>query len=197
MALPWVVALLPFADGSNPDPVPAENDVTAGWTALLVFVGLIIAVVVLGAASPSSCARRRPRATPACTATRRSPYPDEADVSLSRPPLLLGELLRERSGGRCATGTTARLEQDQPEPSKATTAYYYTTANVFTSGYVTGSHMIICGFFSKPDSMATVGNSAEFWIASSVYQQDGVVGVHLRRDRAEADRRTTGANLAA
>ena len=48
MALPWVVALLPFADDSLPDPVPAENDVTAGWTALLVFVGLIIAVVVLG-----------------------------------------------------------------------------------------------------------------------------------------------------
>jgi hypothetical protein len=48
MALPWVVALLPFADGSNPDPVPVDNDVTAGWTALLVFVGLIVAVVVLG-----------------------------------------------------------------------------------------------------------------------------------------------------
>ena len=48
MALPWVVALLPFADGSNPDPVPADTDVTAGWTALIVFVGLIIAVVVLG-----------------------------------------------------------------------------------------------------------------------------------------------------
>jgi hypothetical protein len=48
MALLWVVALLPFADGSNPDPVPVDDDVTAGWTALLVFVGLIIAVVVLG-----------------------------------------------------------------------------------------------------------------------------------------------------
>jgi len=28
--------------------------------------------------------------------------------------------------------------------------------------------MIICGFFSKPDSMATVGKSPENWIASSV-----------------------------
>ena len=28
--------------------MPADNDVTAGWTALLVFVGLILAVVVLG-----------------------------------------------------------------------------------------------------------------------------------------------------
>ena len=32
----------------HPDPVPADNDVTAGWTALLVFVFLILAVVVLG-----------------------------------------------------------------------------------------------------------------------------------------------------
>ena len=43
------------------------------------------------------------------------------------------------------------------------------SAMVFTSGYVAGSHMIICGFFSKPDSMAMVGNLAEFWMASSVY----------------------------
>jgi hypothetical protein len=41
------VALLPLVDGENPDPVPAKEDVTAGWTALLVFAGLIIAVVVL------------------------------------------------------------------------------------------------------------------------------------------------------
>ena len=47
MALPWVVALLPLADSSNPDPVPADNDVTAGWTAFLVFLFLIVAVVVL------------------------------------------------------------------------------------------------------------------------------------------------------
>ena len=31
-----------------PDPVPADDDVTAGWTALMVFVCLILAVVVLG-----------------------------------------------------------------------------------------------------------------------------------------------------
>jgi hypothetical protein len=41
------VALLPLVDGDNPDPVPAKEDVTAGWTALLVFAGLILAVVVL------------------------------------------------------------------------------------------------------------------------------------------------------
>ena len=39
---------------------------------------------------------------------------------------------------------------------------------VSTSGYVAGSHMIICGFFSIPAMIATVGNSAAFWIASSV-----------------------------
>ena len=30
------------------DPVPADEDVTAGWTALLVFLGLAVAVAVLG-----------------------------------------------------------------------------------------------------------------------------------------------------
>ena len=38
-----------------------------------------------------------------------------------------------------------------------------------TSGYVAGSHMIICGFFSMPEKIATVGNWPAFWIASSVY----------------------------
>jgi len=42
------LALLPLADGGASDPAPAAEDVTAGWTALLVFVGLILAVVVLG-----------------------------------------------------------------------------------------------------------------------------------------------------
>lgn len=42
-----VAALLPLVDGDNPDPVPADKDVTAGWTALLVFLFLIVAVVVL------------------------------------------------------------------------------------------------------------------------------------------------------
>ena len=42
-----LVALLPLVDGENPDPVPAKEDVTAGWTALLVFLFLIVAVVVL------------------------------------------------------------------------------------------------------------------------------------------------------
>jgi hypothetical protein len=42
------LALLPLADGGSSDPTPAAEDVTAGWTALLVFVGLILAVVVLG-----------------------------------------------------------------------------------------------------------------------------------------------------
>jgi UPF0716 family protein affecting phage T7 exclusion len=45
MASALLVLLLPLAD--NPDPVPAKEDVTAGWTALLVFLFLIVAVVVL------------------------------------------------------------------------------------------------------------------------------------------------------
>lgn len=47
-ALPALLApLLRLADGSNPDPVPADNDVVAGGTALIVFAFLIVAVVVL------------------------------------------------------------------------------------------------------------------------------------------------------
>ena len=42
-----VVALLPLVDGTASDPTPADEDVTAGWTALLVFVGLGLAVVLL------------------------------------------------------------------------------------------------------------------------------------------------------
>ncbi len=45
MALPLAV-LLPLLDGGS-DPVPAENDVVAGPTALLVFGFLVLAVVVL------------------------------------------------------------------------------------------------------------------------------------------------------
>ena len=41
-----VVALLRLVDGAS-DPTPADKDVTAGWTALLVFVGLALAVVFL------------------------------------------------------------------------------------------------------------------------------------------------------
>jgi hypothetical protein len=40
-----LVVLLPLVD--SPDPTPADKDVTAGWTALLVFAFLIVAVVVL------------------------------------------------------------------------------------------------------------------------------------------------------
>ena len=42
------LALLPLADGGAGDPTPAAEDVTAGWTALLVFAGLIVAVILLG-----------------------------------------------------------------------------------------------------------------------------------------------------
>lgn len=41
------LAVLPLLDGGASDPVPAPEDVKAGWTALLVFVGLGVAVVVL------------------------------------------------------------------------------------------------------------------------------------------------------
>ena len=46
MVTALLVALLPLADGAS-DPVPADEDVTAGWTALLIFAFLILAVVVL------------------------------------------------------------------------------------------------------------------------------------------------------
>ena len=48
MAIPWAVVLLPLVDSGPVDPTPADEDVTAGWMALLVFVGLILAVVFLG-----------------------------------------------------------------------------------------------------------------------------------------------------
>ena len=47
MAIPWAVVLLPLVDSGPVDPTPADEDVTAGWMALLVFVGLILAVVFL------------------------------------------------------------------------------------------------------------------------------------------------------
>jgi hypothetical protein len=47
MALPLAL-LLPLLDsGAASDPVPAENDVVAGGTAMLVFGFLVLAVVVL------------------------------------------------------------------------------------------------------------------------------------------------------
>ena len=39
--------LLPLLDSGASDPVPADADVKAGWTALLIFAGLGLAVVVL------------------------------------------------------------------------------------------------------------------------------------------------------
>jgi hypothetical protein len=41
------VLLLPLLDSGSSDPVPAPEDVKAGWTALLIFVGLGLAVVLL------------------------------------------------------------------------------------------------------------------------------------------------------
>jgi hypothetical protein len=40
------LAILPLLDGAS-DPVPADDDVKAGWIALLLFAGLVLAVVVL------------------------------------------------------------------------------------------------------------------------------------------------------
>ena len=85
MALPWVVALLPFADGSNPDPVPAENDVTAGWTALLVFVGLIVAVVVLGVSLAKQLRKAQAARDAGVYGDPPAAAPDEADVSPEPP----------------------------------------------------------------------------------------------------------------
>jgi hypothetical protein len=48
MAPVLTLALLPLLDsGAASDPVPAPEDVKAGWTALLIFVGLGLAVVFL------------------------------------------------------------------------------------------------------------------------------------------------------
>jgi hypothetical protein len=85
MALPWVVALLPFADDSLPDPVPAENDVTAGWTALLVFVGLIIAVVVLGISLAKQLRKAQAARDAGVYGDPPAAVPDEADVSPEPP----------------------------------------------------------------------------------------------------------------
>jgi hypothetical protein len=85
MALPWVVALLPFADGSNPDPVPTDNDVTAGWTALLVFVGLIIAVAVLGVSLAKQLRKAKAARDAGVYGDPPAAAPDEADVSPEPP----------------------------------------------------------------------------------------------------------------
>jgi hypothetical protein len=85
MALPWVVALLPFADGSNPDPVPVDNDVTAGWTALLVFVGLIVAVVVLGLSLVKQLRKAQAARDAGVYGDPPAAAPDEADVSPEPP----------------------------------------------------------------------------------------------------------------
>jgi hypothetical protein len=85
MALPWVVALLPFADESLPDPVPADNDVTAGWTALLVFVGLIIAVVVLGVSLAKQLRKAQAARDAGVYGDPPAAVPEEADVSPEPP----------------------------------------------------------------------------------------------------------------
>ena len=85
MALPWVVALLPFADGSKPDPVPTDNDVTAGWTALIVFVGLIIAVVVLGVSLAKQLRKAQAARDAGVYGDPPAAVPDEADVSPEPP----------------------------------------------------------------------------------------------------------------
>ena len=85
MALPWVVALLPFADGSTPDPVPTDNDVTAGWTALLVFVGLIIAVVVLGVSLAKQLRKAQAARDAGVYGDPPAAVPDDADVSPEPP----------------------------------------------------------------------------------------------------------------
>ena len=42
-----LILLAPFLVGGA-DPVPADNDVKAGWVAFWIFVGLAIAVALLG-----------------------------------------------------------------------------------------------------------------------------------------------------
>ena len=72
MALPMAV-LLPLLDGAS-DPVPAENDVVAGGTAMLVFGFLILAVVVLAFSfrkqlRKAQAARDEPAAEPDATSS--------------------------------------------------------------------------------------------------------------------------------
>ena len=85
MALPWVVALLPFADDSLPDPVPVDDDVTAGWTALLVFVGLIIAVVVLGVSLAKQLRKAKAARDAGVYGDPPAAAPGETDVSPEPP----------------------------------------------------------------------------------------------------------------
>ena len=92
MVTALLVALLPLADGS--DPVPADEDVTAGWTALLIFAFLILAVVVLAFSFVKQPARPGSPATPGSTATRRR-------TSLRRVATLLLSELAHRGSRRC------------------------------------------------------------------------------------------------
>ena len=85
MALLWVVALLPFADDSLPDPVPVDDDVTAGWTALVVFVGLIIAVVVLGVSLAKQLRKAKAARDAGVYGDPPVAGPDETDVSPEPP----------------------------------------------------------------------------------------------------------------
>ena len=47
MVAALAVAVLPLLDSGASDPVPAPDDVKAGWVALVLFVGLAAAVVFL------------------------------------------------------------------------------------------------------------------------------------------------------
>ena len=72
------------------------------------------------------------------------------------------------------------------------------SAIVSTSGYVSGSHMIICGFFSMPGHDRhgrELGRVLDRLVGVDVAEQDVVVGVELRRHGLEADGRPAGADL--
>ena len=59
------------------DEVPEADDVTAGWVAFGIFLGLIAAVALLGWSLTRTSARRRPPRTPV-SSTRRTRSPPRA-----------------------------------------------------------------------------------------------------------------------
>jgi hypothetical protein len=80
-----VARLLPLVEGDNPDPVPATEDVTAGWTALLVFVFLVLAVVVLARSFVKQLRKAQAAREAGVYGDPPAAEPDAADGSREHP----------------------------------------------------------------------------------------------------------------